>query len=215
MSEKDRRFWDKAARKYAASAIADEEAFARTLARVRELTPPGARVLELGCGTGTAALRLADAAESYLGTDISGEMIAIAKEKLADAEDRDLTLRLRFRAATAEMLAEEPDCYDIVLGFNYIHLAGDLPAALAHIRALLAPGGLFISKTPCIGEINPLIRLAIPVMQLFGKAPSVTSLTAASLEDAIRAAGFSIEETAYHSAKKKDWRPFIVARAPQ
>jgi SAM-dependent methyltransferase len=219
MSEKDRRFWDKAARKYAASAIADEEAFARTLTRVRELTPPGARVLELGCGTGTAALRLADAAESYLGTDISGEMIAIAKEKLAAAEDRDLALRLSFRAATAETLAEEPDCYDIILGFNYIHLAGDLPGALAHIRALLAPGGLFISKTPCIGEVNPLFRplihLAIPVMQLFGKAPSVTSLTAASLEDAIRAAGFSIEETAYHSAKKNDWRPFIVARAPQ
>lgn len=219
MSEKDRRFWDKAARKYAASAIADEEAFARTLTRVRELTPPGARVLELGCGTGTAALRLADAAESYLGTDISGEMIAIAKEKLAAIKDRDLALRLSFRTATAETLAEEPDCYDIILGFNYVHLAGDLPGALAHIRALLAPGGLFISKTPCIGEVNPLLRplihLAIPVMQLFGKAPSVTSLTAASLEDAIRAAGFSIEETAYHGTKKNDWRPFIVARAPQ
>jgi ubiquinone/menaquinone biosynthesis C-methylase UbiE len=82
-SGKDAQFWDKAARKYAASPIDDEAGFERTLARTRALIAPGVRALELGCGTGTAALRLADAAESYLATDISERMIAIAQEKLA------------------------------------------------------------------------------------------------------------------------------------
>ena len=213
MSEKDARFWDKAAQKYAASPIDDEAGFERTLARTRALIAPSARALELGCGTGTAALRLVDATESYLATDISARMIAIAQEKLARARQNGLTGELSFRQATVGTLASENARYDAILGFNYLHLAGNLPAVLDHIRTLLAPGGLFISKTPCVGDMNPLIRLAIPLMRLVGKAPSVTTFSAASLEEAICAAGFEILENERHGSKKGDIRPFIAARA--
>lgn len=213
MSEKDARFWDNAARKYAASPIGDEAGFERTLARTRALIAPSALVLELGCGTGTAALRLADAAGSYVGTDISAGMIAIAKEKLERARPNDLSKRLIFRQTTADILAREEPRYDTVIGFNYLHLAGNLPDVLAHVRTLLVPGGIFISKTPCVGDMNALIRLAIPLMRLVGKAPSVTTFTAASLEQAIRAAGFAIVENVRHGSKRKDVRPFIVAHA--
>lgn len=213
MSGKDARFWDKYARKYAAYPIQDEAGFERTLARTRALLSPGARVLELGCGTGTAALRLADAAASYLGTDISAGMIAIAKEKQESARPGDLRDRLVFRQSTADVLAREEQRYDSVIGFSYLHLAGNLPDLLVHIRSLLVPGGIFISKTPCIGDMSVLIRLAIPLMRLVGKAPSVTTFTAASLEQAIREAGFAILENVRHGSKGKDIRPFIVARA--
>ncbi|NIJ42427.1 ubiquinone/menaquinone biosynthesis C-methylase UbiE [Parvibaculum indicum] len=212
MSEADAAFWDRAARKYAKSPVADMAGFDRTLARTRELLPPAASVLELGCGTGTAALRLADAAQRYLATDISAEMIAIAKEK-AEAAAADGT-RPDFRQATARELAAEGTRYDAVLGFNYLHLVSDVPEALRDIGTLLRPGGLFISKTPCLGDMNPLIGLAIPVMRLFGKAPSsVASMTAASLAEAIRAAGFDILAEERHGSEKKDTRPFIAARA--
>lgn len=214
ISGKDVQFWDKAARKYAASPIADEAGFERTLARTRALIPPGAQVLELGCGTGTAALRLADAAESYLATDISARMVAISQEKLAKVHQNGLNGQLSFRQAASGTLSSENVRYDAVLGFNYLHLAGDLPTVLGHIRSLLAPGGLFISKTPCVGDMNPLIRLAIPLMRLVGKAPTVTTFSAASLEGAICAAGFEILETGRHGSRKNDIRPFIVARAP-
>lgn len=210
---KDAQFWDKTARKYAASPIGDEAGFERTLARTRVLMASGARVLELGCGTGTVALRLADAAQSYLATDISERMIAIAQEKLA-VHQGGLNGLLSFRQATADTLARENKRYDVVIGLNFLHLAGHLPAVLGHIQALLAPGGLFISKTPCVGDMNPLIRLAIPFMRLVGKAPSVTVFSAASLERAIRDAGFEIMENERHGSKGKDVRPFIVARAP-
>ncbi|MDQ2078413.1 bifunctional 2-polyprenyl-6-hydroxyphenol methylase/3-demethylubiquinol 3-O-methyltransferase UbiG [Marinimicrobium sp. ABcell2] len=212
-SEKDVLFWDKSARKYAASAIADEAGFERTLARTRDLIPAGSRVLELGCGTGTAALRLADAADSYLATDISGGMIAIAEEKLASARQDGEAGQLSFRQATANTLVNDTVRYDVIIGLNYLHLAGDLSTVLGHIRTLLAPGGLFISKTPCVGDMNPLIRLAIPVMRFVGKAPSVTVFSAALLEDSIRTAGFDIISCERHGSTKKDIRPFFVAKA--
>lgn len=213
MSGSDARFWDKTARKYSTSPIGDEAGFERTLARTRSLMVPGARVLELGCGTGTAALRLADATESYLATDISTNMIAIAQERLAGAQQDEQNDPLSFRQATADTLVDEHIRYDAVLGFNYLHLAGNLPAVLGYIHSLLAPRGLFISKTPCVGDMNPLIRLAIPVMRLVGKAPSVTAFSTASLEEEICAAGFEILENEHHGSKKNDRRPFIVARA--
>lgn len=214
MSEKDRQFWDKAARKYAAAAIDDEAGFERTLARSRALISSRSRVLELGCGTGTVALRLADCAESYLATDISAGMLAIAQEKLDAARQSGFNAALAFRQATVDTLAPEGAHYDVVVGFNYLHLAGSLPDVLSDIRSMLAPGGLFISKTPCLAEMNPLIRLAIPVMRFFGKAPDVvTACSPASLVQDIAAAGFDILENERHDTKKTNFRPFIVARA--
>ena len=88
----------------------------------------------------------------------------------------------------------------------------DREAALRGVHRLLRPGGLFISKTPCLKEMNPLIRIAVPVMQLFGKAPYVAFLSAEDLEHETAAAGFEIVEIARHASRGKDVRPFVVAR---
>ena len=95
-------------------------------------------------------------------------MIAIAEEKYV----ADPIPALAFRAATVEALTPEEAQFDAVLGFNYLHLVRDLPGTLRRIHALLAAEGLFISKTPCVGDMNPLIRLALlPAMRALGKAP--------------------------------------------
>jgi len=70
----------------------------------------------------------------------------------------------------------------------------------------------FISKTPCLKEMTPLVRIAIPVMQLFGKAPYVSVLDAAELEREIVDAGFEIIARERHASRGKDSRPFLVAR---
>jgi hypothetical protein len=60
--------------------------------------------------------------------------------------------------------------------------------------------------------MNPLIRLALPLMQLVGKAPHVAIFFAAALEREIEAAGFTVIEQARHGSGRKDARIFIVAR---
>ncbi|MBA8899186.1 class I SAM-dependent methyltransferase [Phyllobacterium sp. P30BS-XVII] len=204
----DARFWDRSSRKYAASAVSDQAGYERTLDRTRALLDPACRVLELGCGTGTTALQLAGGVQSYLATDISAEMIAIANDKHVANPLAGLT----FRTATAETITSGADRFDAVLGFNYLHLVRDLPGTLRSIHALLDANGLFISKTPCVGEMNPLIRLALPVMRAVGKAPYAGIFRMVELTAFISEAGFDILASEIHATSRNDSRPYIVAR---
>ncbi len=205
----DERFWNRLAPKYAGWKVSDEQGYERTLAAVRDLLDPDSRVLELGCGTGTTALRLAPGVGTYLATDFAPGMIAIAEGKLAGAPVGNLS----FRVATAEALAAEgAGRWDAVLAFNYLHLVPDMAATLAAIHDLLTPGGLFVTKTPCISDMNPLIRLAIPPLRLIGKAPRLRCISAALLRTRIEGAGFAILSCDHHGTGGRDGRPFIVAQ---
>ncbi|OOG66577.1 SAM-dependent methyltransferase [Sinorhizobium sp. A49] len=208
-TETDARFWNRTSRAYAAGKIADRAGYERTLERTRALLTSSDRVLELGCGTGTTALRLAGYVHSYVATDISTEMIAIAEKKRA----ADSVLGLSFRTATADMLSSADMQFDVVIGFNYLHLVRDLPGTLGCIRALLGENGLLISKTPCVGDMNPLIRHALlPAMRALGKAPYAGIFRAVDLCRIVCAAGFDVVATEGHATKGNDNRPYIVAR---
>lgn len=205
------RFWDRIARKYAADPIADMPGYEATLRRVQGLLTAEMNVLEIGCGTGSTALRLAPFTRRLLATDVSAGMIAIAREKLA----AEPVPQLAFALADADAPAIGPGEYDAVLAFNLLHLVSDLDQALAQAVQALKPGGRLISKTACVAEMNPLIRwLAIPVMQAIGKAPHVLLFDADTLQAAMVRQGLVIEAVERHGTKGKDIRVFIVARKP-
>ena len=205
------RFWDRIARKYAADPIADMPGYEATLRRVQGLLTAEMNVLEIGCGTGSTALRLAPFTRRLLATDVSAGMIGIAREKLA-AEPLP---QLAFALADADAPAAGPGDYHAVLAFNLLHLVSDLDQALASAVQALRPGGLLISKTACVAEMNPLIRwLAIPVMRAFGKAPPVLCFDADELQAAMVRQGLVIEAVERHGTRGKDIRVFIVARKP-
>lgn len=207
MPAPDAHFWDKAARKYARDPIGDLPGYERTLDAVAQRLAPEHRVLELGCGTGTTALRLASGVAEYMATDVSAEMIAIAREKADGAGLPHLT----FEVVPAEAAPWPDGHFDAVLAFNLLHLVKARRAALEGAHRLLKPGGLFISKTPLLKEMNPLIRAAIPLMQALGKAPHVAVFDADELESDLTAAGFAIVERARHGSGAKDPRAYLVA----
>jgi ubiquinone/menaquinone biosynthesis C-methylase UbiE len=205
----DAQFWDKISRKYARDAIADQGGYERTLHQTRALLKPIDKVLELGCGTGSTALRLAGDVKSYLATDLSAGMITIAREKLATEGASSLV----FQVATAETSILEAGQYDAVLGFNYLHMIRDVLGTLGRIHTLLAPGGLFISKTPCLGDMNPLLStVLLPAMRTIGRAPFVSVFRQGELCQLVGSAGFDILATENHATKGNDRRPWIVAR---
>ena len=205
------RFWDRIARKYAADPIADMPGYEATLRRVQSLLSAQQDVLEIGCGTGTTALRLAPSTRRLRATDVSPAMIAIAREKLAAQP----VPQLEFALADADALGVAPGDYDVVLAFNLLHLVGDLDGALQQAVLALRPGGLLVSKTACIAEMNPLIpRLALPLMRAIGQAPHVLCFDAEALQSAITRQGLDIVSVERHGTRGKDIRVFIVARKP-
>ena len=78
------KFWDDMAASYAKSAIDDMDAYEYGLERTRSHIRASDQVLEIGCGTGSTALRLADAAKTMIATDIAPNMVAIGAQKAAE-----------------------------------------------------------------------------------------------------------------------------------
>lgn len=200
-------FWDGIAVSYANRPISDMAAYEQTLERVVSHLTPQARVLELGCGTGSTALRLAPHAANILATDFSAGMIA-------QAEAREGADNVQFLRADVFDAGLDAGGFDIVMGFNLLHLIEDVPSTLARIHSLLAPGGLFISKTPCLAEPSlgwkfSLLKRLIPVMQWIGKAPYVKFESIAGLDRQVEAAGFRIIETGNYPVRPPNH--FVVA----
>lgn len=202
------RFWDRIARKYAKDPIADIAGYERTLEQARHHLKSTDIVFEFGCGTGTTALKLAPSVARLVATDISSEMIAIAREKAA-AEN---CATLEFAVASPEAAPYPDASFDAVISFNVLHLVEDRAATLRTVHRLLKPGGLFMSKTPALTEMGFPIRLLVPVMRAFGQAPHVSFFTTDELEREIAGAGFEIVERLKLGSAKKDVRPFFVAR---
>lgn len=202
-------FWNKAATKYAASPVSDQAAYEFTLARSQSYLQKTHAVLELGCGTGSTALELAGGVESYVGTDISEEMIGFARAK---AQERGIE-GLSFQISSVDAALAQSHPVDVVCAFSLLHLVRDLDGTLARSHDLLPTGGLLISKTPCLGSMRFAMRLAIklalPAMRAIGKAPFVHTLTTAQLEAQIERAGFDIVETV---PSPKGAHHYVVAR---
>jgi SAM-dependent methyltransferase len=202
--QQDASFWDGIARRYAARPVRDPAAYEATLTRVRAHLEPTGTVWELGCGTGTTALRLAGAAGRITGTDLSSEMIAIAREKLAGQDGASVDFR---QGTDADLPADAS--LDAVMAFNLLHLLPDRARSLANIQGALKPGGLFISKTPCLGGWL-ILRPIVFALRLIGKAPPVQFLKPDPLQAEIAAAGFTILESGDYPARPPS--RFIVAR---
>lgn len=202
-------FWDKAAAKYANDPIKDMASYTYTLERTRSYLRDSDTVLEIGCGTGSTALLLAQSVGTYHGTDISGEMIKIARNKVSETSLPNLS----FEAHPALDGIHAHDGLDAVMAFNLLHLLENIPSTLNAIHAALRPGGLLITKTPCLADSNWKIKLLlklIPLGQMLGKAPFVQSFTVAAYDRMIEAAGFEIVESGNHPVSPP--ARYIVAR---
>ncbi len=199
-------FWDDAAERYAAKPVDDPAAFERKIAVTRSHLSPSSRVLDVGCGTGSLALRLAPDAAEVHGLDVSGEMLRIARSKAQSQGVPNVT----FHQGTLETAPFDAGSLDVVCAYSLLHLVEDRPAALDTIHRLLRPGGVFISSTVCLGVFpyGPLLT----VMRWFGKAPRVWLFPTTCLEAEVRAAGF-VELTAPDVGARPPVH-FLVARKP-
>lgn len=201
----DAAFWDRIAPKYAKQAISNVDAYEETLSRVQTYMGGETVALELGCGTGSTALRLQPGTRRYVAADISTGMITIARGKIAGQTGP----APEFRVAGVDTAAFEGVAPNTVLAFNLLHLVPDLDAALTVIHDHLPKDGLFISKTPAVAS-KWYYRPLIWAMQRLGRAPHVNFLSVQDVDTAIAAAGFRLVETGLYPPSTPS--RFVVAR---
>jgi ubiquinone/menaquinone biosynthesis C-methylase UbiE len=154
------------------------------------LPPPPARVADLGCGTGTLSVLLADAGYAVDGVDFSPEMVHRAEAKAGQRED------VRFVVADAGDPPLRDHEYDVVLCRHVLWALTDPPSALRRwVRLLTAAGRLLLVE---------------------GSWHTGAGLTTARTETLVRSAGrepstYRLDDPAYWGGPITDERYLVVA----
>jgi SAM-dependent methyltransferase len=117
-------------------------------------------VLELGCGTGHDAARLADAGYSVTAIDLSGEAVDQARARygpMARFAVADMTQRLPFPGGS----------FDAVMSNVAMHMFPDgvTRSVFAEVGRLVRPAGLFLFHVNAL-EDRPLRARSLPAHEL-------------------------------------------------
>lgn len=186
----------------------------------------GDRVLDVGCGTGRSTI---DAARlvgggRVLGVDLSGPMLAYARERAA----REGVTNVDFLQADAQVHRFEPGAHDVVISETGCMFFGDPLAAFANIATALRPGGsmaLLVWRELARNEWLTAIRGAIALGRQLPEPPPDAPGHPFSMADPDRVrsiltgAGFdsveldAVEEPVIMGADAEDAFEFLSASA--
>ena len=99
---------------------------------LRHIDPkPGDSVLDVGCGTGVFLRMCADRGATVSGLDASEGLLALARERVAEAD---------LRLADLQALPYPDDSFDAVTGFTSFFFADDMVVALREAGRVARPG---------------------------------------------------------------------------
>lgn len=103
----------------------------------------GIRVADIGCGSGTVPILVAEAfpASTVFGFDVSEAALQVARSRGGSISN------LKFEQSSADSIPIDPS-FDLITAFDVIHDLPDPLAGLTRIRQALAPEGRFLMMEP-------------------------------------------------------------------
>ena len=120
-------------------------------ALIREHVPPGARLLDIGCGDGRIAEEARACGARYVGVDVSSSAVEFCRAKGLEAAECNLDQPLPF-----------PDgSFDAVTVFEVLEHLFEPARALAQIARVLKPGGAVVGSVPNIAHLPNRVLLLL------------------------------------------------------
>lgn len=145
----------------------------------------GARIADLGCGSGAFTVLLRERDFAPVGLDISPKLIALAREKFAGIE---------FMEGDAENLPFADASLDAVLLSGLIHHFPDPRRLAQETHRVLKPGGRFVAFDP--NRMNPFMWLyrdtASPFYSSVGVTENERPILARQVAGVFANAGFRV-----------------------
>lgn len=176
---RERRYWDRQAKRYDLSMRLLGGPMPRMLQRTAEAVGGAERVLEVAAGTGLVTVSLARSAGDVVATDYAPAMVELLKRRVREEGVVNVTCE----RADLYALRFEPASFDAVVAANVLHLVPDLEAALTSLRRVLRPGGRLIVPTFCHDE-TAKAAIVSRLLALTG-FPGQRRFTASSLRAAL------------------------------
>ena len=126
---------------------------------VERLDPkPGERWLDLACGTGAVAERVAGRGAEVVGVDLAPALIETAKERAAE-----LGLGIDYRVGDCERLELEDASFDIVSSTCGVMFAPDHEASARELARVTRPGGrIGLANWTPTGGLARMFRMMAP-----------------------------------------------------
>ncbi len=132
-------FWDKNACRYDRFMRKDAAAYEQLYELLRVVVKDK-DVLELATGTGLIAKHIVGAVHAMEATDVSPEMISIAKRESTSA-------KLHFSVQDMFSLPYANDTFDVIIIANALHIVPHPEKALNEIRRVLKDDGVLVAPT--------------------------------------------------------------------
>jgi len=147
--EKEKKLWDKLASNYD-SFINDMfcKTYSSILENINIELKANDNVLEIGTGTGIISFSICSKVSSIIATDLSPEMIRIAKQKQEETNIKNID----FQIQDSYNLTFADKSFDIVIASNLLHLLYDPAKPLKEVKRVMKDSGVFIVPTFCVGE---------------------------------------------------------------
>jgi 2-polyprenyl-3-methyl-5-hydroxy-6-metoxy-1,4-benzoquinol methylase len=146
-------------------------------------------VLDYGCATGSDAFMVSGLVKHVDDIDISPKMISIANRRAAENKIENA----RFFTLTQHK-KEGLINYDVIFSLYVLHLIDDVKPVIGHIYNLLAPGGIFISSTVCLGEKKSFLLYILRFFYKIGLIPELSLFISKELMKLIENERFKIIE---------------------
>lgn len=189
------------------AAVAERITEAGELVVERAVVEPGMDVLDVACGTGNATLPAARAGARATGLDLSPDLLAIARERAADA-----MIEVEWVEGDAQELPFEDDSFDRVLSVFGHMFAPDHQRTAAEMKRVLRPGGVIAIAcwTPegAIGRMFRTIAELVPPPP--GGTPPVLWGTEAHIRELLGDGEFERHEIEWQDESVESYARFML-----